>query len=157
MTYLVPTSKEQNVSLDAVQVQYQHRGEMHRASSAQPLIVACVPDQAEVLASIDKKSWSTQVVKEEYSRLKDYVANAIRKGEKEEALEAIDEYKARTGTINQSVDSDEVSRNLESEVVGLQQSVQETFAGAPAAVAEKQKQQAKKLQYDSYRARRDKQ
>jgi hypothetical protein len=34
--------------------------------------------------------------------------------------------------------------------------VQTTFAGSPAAVAEKKKQQAKSLQYESYQIRRDK-
>jgi hypothetical protein len=35
--------------------------------------------------------------------------------------------------------------------------VEETFAGAPAAVAEKKKQRSKALQFESYQTRRDKQ
>ena len=50
-----------------------------------------------------------------------------------------------------------VSRNLEHDLAPLRQSDEQTFSGAPAAVAEKRKQQAKELQYESYKVRRDKQ
>ena len=112
--------------------------------------------QQEVIASIDEAVWTEQVLKEDYSRLKENVAAAIRIGKKDEALQAIEEYEGRNTTINSSVDSDKVSQNLQKDVKTLRQSVQTTFAGAPAAVAEKKKQQAKALQYESYQIRRDK-
>jgi Ca-activated chloride channel family protein len=157
LSYRVPTGQPGDISLGDIDVQYQHNGEPHRGSNRNPLLVACVTDEKDVIASIEKKTWAKKIVKEEYSKLKDSVAAAIRSGRKQEALSAIDEYKTRTGLLNSSVESEEVSRNLDSDVVELQESVQDTFAGAPAAVAVKQKQQAKELQYDSYRARRDKQ
>ena len=113
-------------------------------------------NEQEVLASIDETVWTEQVLKEDYSRLKENVATAIRTGSKDEALQAIEDYEEQTTTINSSVDSDKVSQNLEKDVKALRQSVQATFAGAPAAVAEKKKQQAKSLQYESYQIRRDK-
>jgi len=157
LSYRIPTEHLQSYSLGDMQVRYQHNGTLHQVSNAEHLKVACVLDKNAVIASIDKDTWSEQVVKEDYSKLKDTVAKAIRTGKKTEALSAIEEYKARTNEMNSSVDSPTVTRNLEEEVVNLQQSVQDTFAGAPAAVAAKRKQQAKELQFESYRIRRDKQ
>jgi len=156
LSYHVPTEQERIFSLGKIQVHYQHDGKLQVAIAAEELNVACVRNQQEVIASIDETVWAEQVVKEDYSRLKDNVAAAIRTGKKEEALRAIEEYEGRTSTINSSVDSDKVSKNLENDVKALRQSVQTTFTGAPAAVAEKKKQQAKTLQYESYQVRRDK-
>jgi Zn-dependent M32 family carboxypeptidase len=110
-----------------------------------------------VIASIDEEVWSEQIVKEDFSKLKDTVANAVRSGQKKEALRAIEEYEEKTAALNDSVGSAQVSRNLENDLAPLRQSVEQTFSGAPAAVAEKRKQQAKELQYESYKVRRDKQ
>jgi len=49
-----------------------------------------------------------------------------------------------------------VAKNLETDVNALRDQVDETFAGAPAAVAQKKKQVSKSLQYEGYKARRDK-
>ena len=113
-------------------------------------------DQKDVIASIDEGVWSEHVVKEDYNRLKDEVATAIRSGKKGAALQAIEEYEEKNDSINSVVGSDEVSQNLDKDVKALRKSVQTTFAGAPAAVAEKKKQQAKILQYESYQERRAK-
>lgn len=156
LSYRVPTTETRDISLGDIQAHYQHNGEMVRSANRKQILVTCVEDEKAVIASIDKKAWAQHIVKEEYNKLKDSVASAIRSGKKQEALSAIDEYKTRTGALNSSVESEEVSRNLDSDVVQLQESVQDTFAGAPAAVAAKQKQQAKELQYESYRIRRDK-
>lgn len=156
LTYHVPTEQERHFSLGNIKVHYQHDGKSQVAIAPEELSIACVRTQQEVIASIDETVWTEQVLKEDYSRLKDNVAAAIRTGKKEEALQAIEEYEGRNAAINSSVDSDKVSQNLEKDVKALRQSVQTTFAGAPAAVAEKKKQQAKTLQYESYQLRRDK-
>ena len=156
LSYRVPTDLERTFSLGSIELHYQHDGNPEVAVAPEELTIACVQNQQEVLASIDETAWTEQVLKEDYSRLKENVAAAIRIGSKDEALQAIEEYEARTTTINSSVDSDKVSNNLEKDVQALRSSVQTTFAGSPAAVAEKKKQQAKSLQYESYQIRRDK-
>jgi hypothetical protein len=118
--------------------------------------MACVADRKAVLSSIDQVAWGDQVVQEEYSRLKERVADAIRKGEKDEALKQIRDYETRNRAANAAVGSGKVAGNLEKDLPGLRRSVEETFAGPPAAVAEKQKQASKTLQYESYKIRRDK-
>lgn len=156
LTYHLPTQQERSFSLGNIQVQYQHNGEQHNVANTQVLTVACIPDQKAVVASIDEKTWSEQVVREDYNKLKEDVAIAIRKGRKEEAVKSIQEYEVRNQAINDSVGSASVSQNLERDVQALRQSVEDTFIGAPAVVTEKKKQQAKTLQYESYRIRRDK-
>lgn len=157
LTYRVPTGKLRSYTLGDMEVTYRYNGEHFQVANIDRLEVDCIEDKAAVISSIDKKVWSEQVVKEDFSKLKDAVATAVRKGQKEEALQAIEEYEAKTEALNDSVGSTEVSKNLEQDLAPLRQSVQQTFSGAPAAVAEKRKQQAKELQYESYRVRRDKQ
>ena len=157
LTYRIPTSHVHTYELGDMKVNYRHNGEQLQAAGVQRFKVDCVEDKQAVVASIDKEVWSEQVVKEDFSKLKDTVANAVRSGQKKEALKAIEEYEAKTEELNDSVGSAEVSRNLEYDLAPLRQSVEQTFSGAPAAVAEKRKQQAKELQYESYKVRRDKQ
>ncbi|MFZ1984632.1 MAG: hypothetical protein WAU91_09490, partial [Desulfatitalea sp.] len=103
-----------------------------------------------------KDTWGEKVVRDEYSQLKEEVADAVRKGDVQAAEQRIQSYETRNRGINAEVGSAAVSDHLEKEVKTLRQSVSETFAGPPAAVAAKQKQTSKALQYESYQQRRDK-
>ncbi|MCB2148855.1 MAG: VWA domain-containing protein [Deltaproteobacteria bacterium] len=156
LTFHVPTAQEKEIVMGRVQVQYQHHGESRTVDAARPLTVACVPDPAAVLASIKKDVWADQVVQEEFSRLKEAVAADIRDGDRTGAQARIHEYETKQESINTVVGSGKVAKNLDTDVQALRQRVDETFAGAPAAVAEKKKQVSKALQYDGYQLRRDK-
>jgi Ca-activated chloride channel family protein len=156
LNFQVPTDMEKEIVLGRVQMHYQQHGETHRVDASRPLTVACIPDPAAVLASIKKDSWADQVVQEEFSRLKEEVAADIRDGDKSRAQERIQDYASRQEAINTVVGSGKVAENLETDVQALRQRVDETFAGAPAAVAEKRKQVSKSMQYDGYQLRRDK-
>lgn len=156
LTYQVPSHLEQNIPLGNIQVDFLHRDKKMQEVNATYQVVACVENEEEAVASIDKQMWSEQVVKEDYNKLKNTVATAIRKGRKEEALQSIQEYEHRNRSINKAVGSSAVAENLDGDVQDLRQSVEDTFTGAPAVVAEKKKQQAKVLQYESYQMRRDK-
>jgi Ca-activated chloride channel homolog len=115
-----------------------------------------VKDPREVTASNDGPAWSARVIQEDYSRLKEGVADAIAKGKKDRAMDQIREYETHNEAINATVVSAVVAGNLKTEVQSLRQSVEDTFAGPPAAVAEKKKLNSKALQYDSYQIWRDK-
>ncbi len=156
LTFQVPTAVEKEILMGRVQVGYQRHGESRTVDAARPLTVACVPDPAAVMASIKEDSWADQVVQEEFSRLKEAVAADIRDGDHTRAQTRIYEYEAKQEAINSAVGSAKVAKNLETDVQALRQRVDETFTGAPAAVAQKKKQVAKSLQYDGYRMRRDK-
>ena len=139
-----------------MELHYTHDGEQKKYAPGIHYAISCVDDRKEVLSSLDKDTWSRQVIREEYSKLKGKVASAIREGKKQEALDSIMEYEQKNREMNRSVDSAEVAHNLDEEVQSLKESVEDTFAGAPSAVMMKQKQQSKSLQYESYRVRRDK-
>jgi Ca-activated chloride channel homolog len=156
LTLKVPTDREGDIDLGTFDVSYQSNGATHHLNSGKKLNLACVADKKAVLSSIDQSAWGDQVVQEDYSRLKERVADAIRKGEKDEALKQIREYETRNRAVNDAVKSDKVAGNLARDLPDLRQSVEETFAGPPAAVAEKKKQASKALQYESYKTRRDK-
>lgn len=157
LTFQVPTEKEDQFVFEAPRMHYQHKGRTGVATSGGHMTVACVSDPKAASASIDKEVWADQVVQESYGQLKEEVADAIRMGHKEKALTKITEYEQRNRQVNAVVGSAAVSRNLDDDVKDLRQSVESTFAGSPAAVAEKKKQNAKALQYDSYKTRRAKQ
>jgi Ca-activated chloride channel family protein len=156
LTFQVPTDVEKNIHLGRVQITYRHKGESNTLESPGPMRVACVADPAAVMASIKKASWADQVVQEEFSRLKEDVAADIRDGEKEQAQARIRAYTAKQRAINTVVGSDKVAENLAVDVHALRRQVDETFTGAPAAVAEKKKQVSKSMQYDGYKMRRNK-
>ena len=156
LTFQVPTDVEQQIVLGRVRAAYRHGNESRTVQAAQPLTVACATDPAAVMASIKKDRWADQVVREEFSRLKEEVAADIRNGDKDQAQARIHDYEARQATINTVVGSNKVAKNLTTDVHALREQVDETFAGAPAAVAQKKKQAAKSLQYEGYQRRRDK-
>jgi Ca-activated chloride channel homolog len=156
LTFQVPTDKIRDYRLGGYAVRYVANGASSQLEIEDDLTLACVADPKAVMASIDKGAWGDQVVKEDYNQLKEKVADDIRLGRKEEAISKIREYETRTRAVNDAVGSVKVADNLEKDVQNLRQSVEETFAGAPAAVAEKKKQRSKALQYESYKIRRDK-
>jgi Ca-activated chloride channel homolog len=156
LTFQVPTETPQEITLGRARVQYRQGDDVFGVEAPEALTVACVTDPAAVLASIKKDAWAEQVVREEFSRLKEEVAGDIRDGDKERARARIGDYARRQGSLNAVVGSSKVAENLSSDVEGLRRQVDETFAGPPAAVAEKKKQAAKALQYEGYRLRRDK-
>jgi Ca-activated chloride channel family protein len=156
LTYMIPTNKERDFDLGVFEVDYMSNGVAKRVVGNSGLTLACVADQKVVAASIDQAQWADQVIKEDYNQLKEEVAEAIRNGQKKAALVKIQEYEDHKRFVNAGVGSAKVSENLINDLPNLRQSVEETFAGAPAAVAEKKKQRSKALQYEAYQIRRDK-
>ncbi len=156
LTFQVPTDKEQEILLGTFHANYNHNGAAHTSATNTKMTLSCVKDPNAVMSSIDEPAWSEHVVQEDYSQLKEEVAGSIRRGEKDKALEQIRQYEERNQSINASVGSAVVTKNLKDDVQDLRRSVEDTFHGAPAAVAEKKKQRAKALQYEGYKIRRDK-
>jgi Ca-activated chloride channel family protein len=156
LTFQVPTDKERRFQLGAFQARFMDNGVSRELTHDAELSLACLADQEAVMASIDKTGWGEQVIQEDYGQLKEEVAEAIRSGRKQQALTKIQEYEDRNRKVNAAVGSAKVAKNLDEDVNVLRQSVEDTFRGAPAAVAAKQKKRSKALQYESYQIRRDK-
>ena len=156
LTFNVPTDTLGTIRMGRLQMQYRFDGQSHHFDAPEPLTVACVADPAVAMGSINRDVWTDQVVKDEFSQLKAAVAKDISDGDKSRAQLRIREYEAKQAAINQVVGSEKVTENLTTDVQTLRDQVEETFAGPPAAIAEKKKQTSKSLQYDSYKIRRDK-
>jgi Ca-activated chloride channel family protein len=156
LTFKVPSERERDIRLGAFDLRYRYKGASLHFRGREGLTLSCVADKKAVVSSIHRDAWADQVVQEDFNRLREDVAEAVRKGEKAAAIGKIQAYEAKHRAINDAVGSAKVAENLDHSVKSLRQRVEETFTGAPAAVAEKKKQTSKTLQYEGYRIRRDK-
>jgi Ca-activated chloride channel family protein len=156
LTFNVPSDVPGDVSLEGLALEFHGSEGRVAARLAQAFTIACVPDAAEVWASIRKDSWGEKVVQEDFGRLKAAVADALREGDQAQALRHIEAYRQEKEALNRVVASPRVAENLATEVGTLGDVVRETFAGPPEAVRAKQKKNAKVLQYESYQERRRK-
>lgn len=150
----IPTGQDAVYEIRGIQVRYCHNGSTYTAELDQTFRIACVTDQDEVFASIKKSEWEARVMKDAYNRLREEVAADIKKGNEKEALARIKDYADRQQSVNAVVGSSEVAGHLEKEVRGLRATVKQTFQGAPQEVEQKQKRNAKVLQYEGYAGRR---
>jgi len=150
----VPAHRVASFKISGFTLDYQHDGSLCRVTLPNSLDLACVEDPQAAMASIDKGIWEQKVVKEDFSRLKEAVAGDIRSGRREEAERKMETYAAQKQAANETMGSEIVAGNLEKDLDELWQTVDETFAGPAPAVAEKQKMNAKKLQYEGYQMRR---
>ena len=154
LTLQLPTAETKSFEIGRMKVRYRLNGQPMETALDGSFEIACVENPKEVQASIDETSWTEKVIQEDYNRLKQAVAADIKAGEKQKALLRIKSYYREQEAINAAVQSEKVSQNLDRDLKDLQQTVEDTFNGAPAAVAEKQKSSAKALQYEGYRGRR---
>lgn len=154
LTCRLPADQENTSTLSGISVSYRHQGRTHRAVLAEPLIIACVADEQAAMASIDKDVWEAQVIKEDYNRLRQEVAAAVKGGEKAAAVAKIEQYRQDKEKVNALVGSESVADNLVHDVEALRSTVEEVFTGPAPLAEEKQKKSAKELQYQGYEGRR---
>jgi Ca-activated chloride channel family protein len=154
LTFQVPTGTAGRLELGAPNVSYRYGGREYQVTLSNRFDIACVADEREVLGSIDRSSWQDKVLREDFNRLRQEVAADIKSGRKDRAIHRIDSYCRRQSSINSSLQSEVVQRNLDRDVKNLREKVDDTFTGAPAAVEQKQKSTAKALQYKGYSGRR---
>jgi len=154
LTLQIPTNRQRTFELDQIQIHYQHNDRPYVTTLDESLTIACVSNQKKVYSSIDKTRWSEKVVNEDFNRLKQEVASDIKSGKKQKALKRIEKYHDEQEAVNSVVGSASVADNLDNDLKELKIFVKDTFEGPPAAVKEQQKSNAKSLQYDGYRGRR---
>jgi len=154
LTLRVPTNEEGTFEIRGISARYLHRGHPYTIKLSKPFQIACVKDQNEVFASIDKSEWEEKVLREDYNRLREEVATDIKKGNKKEALDRIKKYHDEQQSVNSVIGSSQVADNLDKDLEDLRGVVKQTFQGEPAEVEHKQKKNAKALQYEGYAGRR---
>ena len=154
LTLQVPVGAKREFELSGIAVDYRSQNRDYRTALPQAFRIACVEDPQKAFASIDKHEWEQKVVSDDFNRLKEEVAKDIKTGDKRQALERIEAYRAEKEAVNQAVQSADVTRNLENEVGKLRETVDDTFDGEAGEVARKQKRNAKSLQFEGYSGRR---
>ena len=154
LSFKMPTHTLQTFNIKDIQAEYVHNDSHYTADLDKSFQIACIRDAQKVAASIDRDKWIQKVIKSDFSRLKEEVALDIKTGQKEKALERIEQYHSRQNTVNAAVGSSEVADNLDRDVGKLRDTVQDTFSGKPSAVQRKQKTNAKALQYEGYQGQR---
>ncbi len=151
VTLSVPVDTLGEHGLGAFVLRYTADGERSsRTLSGRPM-VACVPDRERMLASVDKEVWEASVVEEDYNRLQEEVALAVKKGARQEAERAIESYRVRNGEMNEALASPVVERNLD-ELKSLAREVEDAFTGADQEL--KQNRMSKQRQASSWDGRR---
>jgi Ca-activated chloride channel family protein len=154
LTLQVPSGATGSYKIGKIKADYRFNGQLMQTSLDDSFTIACVKNEKEVQASIDKATWAEKVIREDYNRLKQEVACEIKVGNKRKALQRINRYYREQESINKSVASEEVAQNLDKDLKDLRQRVEDTFQGAPAAVRAKQKSNSKAMQYEGYKGRR---
>jgi Ca-activated chloride channel homolog len=132
VTVRVPTDQIKSVKLDGVALSYVEAGQGRTVSPAEPLAIACIKDEKAALASLDKGAWERGVVQEEWGRVQQDVARAVREGKRAEALGWLTEYRAKQAALNQSVGSLAVDGTL-AESRALERQVSQAFEGVDQA------------------------
>jgi len=150
----VPAHQTDTFDISGITLKYNYNKRPYLVELSSPLRLACIKDPEAAIASIDREVWEHKVIKEDFSRLKEEVAGYIKSGRKDDAIRQIDKYYSEQQEINATVNSTAVSGNLDHDIDELRDTIDETFTGKPSAVAEKQKKNAKVLQYEGYQMRR---
>ncbi len=154
LTFNLPVEKEKKFEISGISVRYYHNDLQYTASVPKSFDIACIKDPNEAIASIDKSEWGEQVLRRDYNMLKEKVADDIRTGKKQAALERIEEYESRQEVLNSAVRSKEVADNLDTDVGNLRETVEHTFSGNRDEVLQKQKKTSKVLQFEGYRGQK---
>jgi len=113
--------------------------------------VACVEGEAKFLAGVDVSNWSRSVVVDEYNKMKEDVARKVKAGERERALQAIDDFRDKTAAMNSTLQSPPVAAQL-GRVDGLEADVKAAFEGPGQAL--RQNELSKSASADALSQRR---
>jgi len=154
LTLQVPTGEEASFPIGRLTARYRHNGQPQEVFMENAFTISCVGDEDRVLSSIDRTRWEQKVLNDDYNRLKQEVAADISAGNAGSARKRISAYTRAQTAVNAYVNSPGVARNLESDMKDLENRVDETFQGPPAAVLQKQKSNSKSMQFEGYSNRR---
>jgi len=157
LRFQASAASSESYTLEGIWIGYVSQGTFFREPLRKPFTIVWAQDESEVLSSIHKEAWEEKVLQEDYNRLREAVAADVKAGNENDAIQKIETYFQEKQALNDKVQSKPVDQNLKEDVEELKSMVRETFQGSPAAVMQKQKSNAKSLQYEGYKERRSKQ
>jgi Ca-activated chloride channel family protein len=128
VTLKVPAGEEAEIALGKLELAYVEAGAQKLLAPRHALTVKRVKDETTALASIDKSAWERGVAQEEWGRVQQEVARAVHEGQREQAVSALQGYRAKQAAINSVVGSAAVSSTL-AETEAVERQVADAFAG----------------------------
>jgi hypothetical protein len=128
LTLRVPVDREAELELGKLQLSYVEADTPKQLAQSHDLAVKCVKDEATALASIDKSAWERGIAQEEWGRVQQEVAQAVHEGQREQAVSALQGYRAKQAAVNAIVGSAAVSGSL-AETEAVERQVSDAFAG----------------------------
>ncbi len=156
LKFKIPPVAGKKFEISGITLECLSDGKFHKISIEKPFYIACVKDKKEAYSSINRGSWETKVIQDDFNKLKDKVSKLVKQGKKDDALREIHKYRSAQKAINQVVCSPKVTKNLEQDVGQLENVVEDTFSGNQNEIYTKQKRNAKSLQFEAYKKRRSK-
>jgi Ca-activated chloride channel family protein len=132
LTMQVPADRVASYNLGRFSLSYSDGGKRRSLTLEDVPTLACVGDENRFFASVDKDVWEQSVLQEAYNHLQEKVALAVREGRKDQAIQAISEYRRQNYHMNSKLQSAAVSENLE-EAEQLEAEVKGAFTGADQA------------------------
>ena len=100
MTLQVPNDRVASYDLGGFSLSYSDRGESRLLTLEDVPTLACVADENRFFASVDKDVWEQSVLQEAYNHLQEKVALAVKEGRKDEAIQAIVDYREQNAYMN---------------------------------------------------------
>jgi Ca-activated chloride channel family protein len=129
VTLEVPGDRVGSYELGSFSLRYSDRGESRSLTLEDVPTLACVADEDRFFASVDKDVWEQSVLQETYNRLQEKVALAVKEGRKDQAIQAINDYREENAYMNRELQSKAVRDNLD-EAEQLEAEVHGAFTGA---------------------------
>ncbi|MBF0119474.1 MAG: VWA domain-containing protein [Desulfobacterales bacterium] len=155
LTFNLPVNSEKRFEISNISIKYLHGDKNYVTTLSNSFHIACVKNSDEAIGSINKNLWEEKVLNEDYNKLKEEVAQDIQKGAKKEAISRIQKYHDTQQALNSQLGSIKVEQNLKKDINELREVVNQTFEAPHSEIEHKQKINAKFLQYDGYKQRRN--
>ncbi len=157
MTFNVPTGNTGSVSLAKMSLNFQVQGELlHAPINSENLVIAIVAPEFRQQAqdSIDEEIYQNSWVENNLGRMKKKLSQFMREGNKDQAKQAINDYRkeirAASSVSNLSLASPVVEGKLEE----MEKQVDDAFAGSMLDQQVKRNRAAKSMQYESISTQR---
>ncbi|MEL6195979.1 MAG: VWA domain-containing protein [Myxococcota bacterium] len=137
--------------LGSVDARYRDRGERQQVSLASLPAIARVQDRDAYIAGIDSDVWGEGIAVDRFNDLRERVSEAVKRGDKGSAMQAVADYQAEHEELNDVVQSPAVSKSMR-DSVALEAEIAEAFSGS--GQAEKRNRTAKSLKSRGFDGRR---
>jgi Ca-activated chloride channel family protein len=142
LTLSVPDRGAAEQTLGKFALRYDRDGEHESLELPGAFRVAWAEREADVVHALSPAAWERSVAQESFGQLEDRVAELVRSGDRQRALDEVRHFYTRVGSLNATVASAPVAKKLE-EAKALERDVQDAFTGENQAAKQNELSKAK--------------